>query len=64
MDDNQQWTFDWSLILQAAGVLDALLQPTECFIEIVVQGQAARLPILKTNLLVTRPTGPTPQRSN
>jgi len=36
-DDDPQWTFDRALILQAAGVLDANLQPTERFVEIVVQ---------------------------
>ncbi|MEW8195915.1 MAG: multiheme c-type cytochrome [Candidatus Thiodiazotropha sp.] len=44
VDDDPQWTFDRALILQAAGILDASLQPTERFIEIVVQGQAARGP--------------------
>jgi len=44
VDDDPQWTFDRAIILQAAGVLDAGLQPTERFIEIVVQGQAARGP--------------------
>jgi len=44
LDDDPQWTFDRALILQAAGVLDAALQPTERFVEIVVQGQAARGP--------------------
>ena len=44
VDDDPQWTFDRALILQAAGVLDANLQPTERFIEIVVQGQVARGP--------------------
>jgi len=44
VDDDPQWVFDRALILQAAGILDAGLQPTERFIEIVVQGQAARGP--------------------
>ena len=44
LDDDPQWTFDRALILQAAGVLDANLQPTERFVEIVVQAQAARGP--------------------
>ncbi len=44
VDDDPQWTFDRALILQAAGVLDANLQPTKRFVEIVVQGQAARGP--------------------
>ncbi len=44
LDDNPQWTFDRAIILQAAGVLDANLQPTARFIEIVVQGRAARGP--------------------
>lgn len=44
LDDDPQWTFDRALILQAAGILDEALQPTERFIEIVVQGQAARGP--------------------
>ncbi|MBT4891007.1 MAG: hypothetical protein HON65_15785 [Rhodospirillales bacterium] len=44
LDDDPQWTFDRALILQAAGVLDASLQPTARFVEIVVQGKAARGP--------------------
>lgn len=44
LDDDPQWVLDRALILQAAGVLDASLQPTERFVEIVVQGQAARGP--------------------
>lgn len=44
VDDDPQWTLDRALILQAAGILDAGLQPTERFVEIVVQGQAARGP--------------------
>lgn len=44
LDDDPQWTLDRALILQAAGVLDANLQPTERFVEIVVQGEAARGP--------------------
>lgn len=44
LDDDPQWTFDRALILQAAGVLDASLQPTERFVEIVVQSEAARGP--------------------
>ncbi len=44
LDDDPQWTFDRAVILQAAGVLDANLQPTKRFVEIVVQGEAARGP--------------------
>ncbi len=44
LDDDPQWTLDRALILQAAGVLDANLQPTKRFVEVVVQGQAARAP--------------------
>ncbi len=44
VDDDPQWTLDRALILQAAGVLDAGLQPTKRFIEIVAQGEAARGP--------------------
>ena len=44
LDDDPQWTFDRALILQAAGVLDANLQPTERCIELVVQAQVARGP--------------------
>ena len=44
VDDDPQWTFDRALILQAAGILDAKLQPTERFVEIVVQAEAARGP--------------------
>lgn len=44
LDDDPQWTFDRAIILQAAGVLDAALQPTARFIEIVAQGRAARGP--------------------
>jgi hydroxylamine dehydrogenase len=44
VDDDPQWTLDRALILQAAGVLDPDFQPTERFVEIVVQGQAARGP--------------------
>ena len=44
VDDDPQWTLDRALILQAAGVLDANFQPTERFVEIVVQAQAARGP--------------------
>jgi hypothetical protein len=44
VDDDPQWTYDRALILQAAGILDAGLQPTERFVEIVVQGEAARGP--------------------
>ena len=44
VDDDPQWTLDRALILQAAGVLDASFQPTERFVEIVVQAQAARGP--------------------
>ena len=44
VDDDPQWVLDRALILQAAGILDANLQPTERFVEIVVQGRAARGP--------------------
>jgi len=44
VDDDPQWVFDRALILQAAGVLDMNLQPTQRFVEIVVQGRAARGP--------------------
>ncbi len=44
VDDDPQWTFDRALILQAAGILDDNLQPTERFVEIVVQGEAAHGP--------------------
>lgn len=44
VDDDPQWVFERAVILQAAGILDGNLQPTERFIEIVVQGQAARGP--------------------
>ncbi len=44
VDDDPTWTLDRALILQASGVLDENLQPTERFIEIVVQAQAARGP--------------------
>ena len=44
VDDDPQWTLDRALILQAAGILDASFQPTERFVEIVVQAQAARGP--------------------
>ncbi len=44
LDDDPQWTFDRALILQAAGVLDANLQPTERFVDAVVQAEVARGP--------------------
>ncbi len=44
VDDDPMWVLDRALILQAAGILDAGLQPTERFVEIVVQGEAARDP--------------------
>ncbi|MBT3309655.1 MAG: cytochrome C [Gammaproteobacteria bacterium] len=44
VDDDPQWVLDRALILQAAGILDSGLQPTERFVEIVVQGRAARAP--------------------
>ncbi|MCP3867642.1 MAG: cytochrome C [Gammaproteobacteria bacterium] len=44
VDDDPEWTLDRALILQAAGILDDTFQPTERFIEIVVQAQAARGP--------------------
>lgn len=42
VDDDPEWVLDRATILQAAGVLDASLQPTERFIEIVLLGQASR----------------------
>ncbi|MDM8560032.1 multiheme c-type cytochrome [Candidatus Parabeggiatoa sp. HSG14] len=42
LDDDPTWVFDRAIILQAAGVLDAALQPTQRFVDIVVLGQAAR----------------------
>jgi len=44
VDDDPQWTFDRALILQAAGVLDDNLQPTERFVELVVQARIAKGP--------------------
>jgi len=44
VDDDPQWVLDRALILQAAGILDESFQPTERFVEIVVQAQAARGP--------------------
>jgi hypothetical protein len=44
VDDDPTWTLDRATILQAAGVLDENFQPTERFVEIVVQGRAARGP--------------------
>ena len=44
LDDDPEWVLNRALILQAAGILDADLQPTERFVEIVVQGRAARGP--------------------
>ena len=44
LDDDPQWVLDRALILQAAGILDENFQPTERFVEIVVQGEAARGP--------------------
>ncbi|MCP3986266.1 MAG: cytochrome C [bacterium] len=44
VDDDPEWTLDRAAILQAAGILDADLQPTSRFTEIVVQGRAARGP--------------------
>ena len=44
LDDDPAWVLDRALILQAAGILDADFQPTERFVEIVVQAQAARGP--------------------
>ena len=44
LDDDPQWTLDRAIILQALGVLDDKFQPTERFIEIVVQGETARGP--------------------
>ena len=44
VDDDPQWTFDRALILQAAGVLDDNLQPTERFTELVVQARIAKGP--------------------
>ena len=42
LDDDPGWVFDRAIILQAAGILDASLQPTQRFIDIVKLGQAAR----------------------
>ncbi|MBE9561646.1 MAG: cytochrome C [Proteobacteria bacterium] len=44
LDDDPQWTWDRILILQAIGILDADLQPTERFIEIVMQAGAGTGP--------------------
>lgn len=44
VDDDPQWTLDRAIILQAAGILDENFQPTKRFVEVVVQGQAARGP--------------------
>ena len=44
VDDDPQWTFDRAIILQAMGILDDGLQPTERFIDAVVQAEAARGP--------------------
>ncbi len=44
VDDDPQWTFDRAIILQAAGLLDANLQPTARLIDIVFNAQAARGP--------------------
>ncbi len=44
VDDDPMWVLDRATILQAAGILDDEFQPTERFIEIVVQGEAARGP--------------------
>ena len=44
LDDNPEWVLDRAVILQAAGILDESLQPTERFIEIIVQGEAANGP--------------------
>ncbi|HPE81725.1 MAG TPA: multiheme c-type cytochrome [Gammaproteobacteria bacterium] len=44
LDDDPTWTLDRALILQAAGVLDGDFQPTERFVEIVLQAEAARGP--------------------
>jgi hypothetical protein len=42
LDDDPAWVFDRAIILQAAGILDATLQPTQRFINVIVHGQAAR----------------------
>jgi len=42
LDDDPQWVFDRAIILQAAGILDATLQPTQRFVNLVVIGNAAR----------------------
>ncbi len=42
LDDDPSWVFDRAIILQAAGILDASLQPTQRFINIVTLGQTAR----------------------
>ncbi len=44
LDDDPQWVFDRAIILQAAGILDASLQPTQRFVDAVVQAEVARAP--------------------
>ncbi len=44
VDDDPQWVLDRAVILQAAGILNENIWPTERFIEIVAQGEAARGP--------------------
>jgi hydroxylamine dehydrogenase len=44
VDDDPDWTLNRAIILQALGILDDGFQPTTRFIEIVVQGEAARGP--------------------
>ncbi len=44
LDDDPEWVLNRALILQAAGILDSNFQPTARFVEIVVQGRAARGP--------------------
>lgn len=44
LDDDPTWTLNRAIILQASGVLDADFQPTERFVELVLQAQVARGP--------------------
>lgn len=44
VDDDPQWVFDRAIILQAVGVLDDNLQPTQRFVDLVVKGRVARGP--------------------
>jgi hydroxylamine dehydrogenase len=44
VDDDPEWVLDRAIILQASGILDDNLQPTERFIESVLLGETARGP--------------------